>query len=287
MPTGTAIFTDTSIHIARLLREPEMKKIIEQRLASYDLVVSSSVVVQEFKRRVMSEAIYLINQLNLRGSYQKVLRHVTHVLPENKKNQRKRQICLGMLFKILESVGNADDSELTERAIRYLHTLIQHGIAYFKRKLGHVIPGTECYLSRLPIKVKERYKKYEPIEKKCSKYSHLCPVSDFLKEKIDLCKQLLEYLSGLQNKTKELESSLGFLREFITNPDTIHESEPCYCVGDLLIALESNHIPDFYTMNYKESKFFCDVLDQNLIVLPNNHDNPERIYSKNSKPWNP
>ncbi len=282
MPTGTAIFTDTSIHIARLLREPEIKKMIEQRLASYDLVVSSSVVVQEFKRRVMSDAIYLINQLNQRGSYQKVKRHIT-ILPD--KWKRKQQICFGMLDEIFETVDKVDDSELTERAIRYLHTLIKHGITNFKRKLGHVIPGTECHLSKLPIKVKERYKRYEPIETKCSKVFPLCPVADFLKEKIDLCRQLLGYLSTLPDKTKELESALSFLQEFISNPEAIHEKNPCYCVGDLLIALESNKIPDFYTMNYKESKFFCDVLDQNLIVLPHNPDKSENIYSKDSKPW--
>ena len=115
MPTGTAIFPDTSIHIARLLREPEIKKIIEQRLASYDLVVSSSVVVQEFKRRIIPEAIYLINQLNLRGSYQRVRRHLDS-LPEEWK--RKRQICVGMLNEIFEAVGKVDDAELTERTKR-------------------------------------------------------------------------------------------------------------------------------------------------------------------------
>jgi hypothetical protein len=284
MPTGTAIFTDTSIHIARLLREPEMKKIIKQRLTSYDLVVSSSVVVQEFKRRVLPEAIYLmINQLNHRGSYQKVRRHVT-ILPDEWK--RKRQICFGMLDKIFETVGKTDDSELTERAKRYLHTLIKHGVKYFQSKVDHVIPGTNCYLSKLPVKVKKPYKKYEPIETKCSKVSPLCPIVDFLKEKIELCKQLLGHLSNLPNKTKELESTLEFLRGFVTNPDAVHEKDPCYCVGDLLIALESYNIPDFYTMNYKESKVFCDILDQNLIVRPNNPDKPDEIYSKTSKPWN-
>lgn len=283
MQTGTAIFPDTSIHIARLLREPEMKKIIEQRLASYDLVVSSSVVVQEFKRRILPEAIYLINQLNNRGSYQKVKRHVTHVLPEIMK--RKRQICLGMLEKIFEDVGNVDDSELTERAKLYLHTLIKHGVKYFQSKVGHIIPGTNCYLSKLPVKVKQPYK-YEPIETKCSNVYPLCPIVDFLKEKKELCKQFLEYLSNLSNKTKELENTLEFLRGFVTNPDIVHEKDPCYCVGDLLVALESHNIPDFYTMNYKESKFFCDVLEQDLIVLPNNPDKSENTYSKNSKPWN-
>ncbi len=284
MPTRTVIFTDTSIQIAKLLREPEMKKIIERRLASYDFVVSSSVVVQEFKRRVIPEAIYLINQLNHRGSYQKVERHITHVLPDIMK--RKRQICLGMLYTIFESLGNADDSDLTERAIRYLHTLIKHGITYFKRKLDDVIPGTVCQLSKLPIKVKVPYKKYDLVEKKCSKVYPPCPVSDFLKEKKELCDQILKYLSTLQDKTDELKSTHEFLQRIIDNPDTIHKNEPCYCVGDFLIALESNNIPDFFTMNYKESKFFCDVLNQNLVVLPNNPDKSEAIYSNDSKPWN-
>ncbi len=283
MPTGTAIFTDTSIHIARLLREPEMKKIIEERLAQYDLVVASSVVLQEFKRRVLPDAIYLINQLNNKGSYQKVKRHVTHVLPDAMK--RKRQICLGMLEKIFESVDNANDSELTERAKRYLHTLIKHGSTYLKNKLGHIIQGTDCYLSKIPIKVKVPYKKYEQAEKKCSQVCHLCPITDFLKENATLCNKILKYLSKLQNKTKELGNTLDFLQVFVDNPDSIHEKNPCYSVGDLLISLESNKIPDFYTMNFKESKFFCDILDQNLIVLPHNPDKKDRIFSKQSKPW--
>ena len=283
MPTGTAIFPDTSIHIARLLREPEIKKIIEERLATYDLVVSSSVVIQEFKRRVIPEAIYLMNLLHSKGSIQKVRRHVTSVLP--KQWGRKKQICLEVLEEIFD--GMDEDSDRTERAKRYLHLLIKHGVNHLQSKIGHVVQGTNCYLSKLPIKVKERYKRYEPIETKCSKVFPLCYVSDFLNENMDLCQKLLQRLSTLQNKTKELESTLEFLQEFIANPEAIHKKNPCYCVGDLLIALESNSIPDFYTMNYKESRFFCDVLDQNLIVLPNNPDNPERTCSKDSKPWDP
>ncbi|HHT9120176.1 MAG TPA: hypothetical protein ACFYD3_06505 [Candidatus Hypogeohydataceae bacterium YC41] len=271
MPSGTAIFTDTSIQIARLLREPEMKKAIEQRLASYNITISSPVVVQEFKRRVINEAVYLMNQLNAKGSYEKVQRHVTSVLPPQQ--NRKRQICLLMLQEIFK---DRDDAELTERAKRYLRTLIKHGIFRLKKNLGHLVSGTGCYLSNYPIKEKKPYERYDLGEKKCCS---LCPVTDFLKEKNELCKQILEILSNLPNKTKELEKACEFLQKCLVHPDGVHEMEPCSSVGDLLIALESHKILNFYTMNYKESTFFCGVLGQNLIVRPNNPVYQDIIYS--------
>ena len=281
MPSGTAIFTDTSIEIARLLREPEMKKAIEQRLASYDITVSSPVVIQEFKRRVITEAVYLINLLNAKGSYEKVKRHVTNVLPAQW--NRKRQICLGMLDEIFE---NKDDVELTERAKRYLRTLTKYGISLLKRNIGHIVSGSGCYLSTYPVKEKKPYK-YDLGKKRCSEVYSLCPVADFLKEKLELCKRLLKSLSSLPNKTKELENACDFLQNFIVNTDIVHQKDPCLSVGDLLIALESYSIPNFYTMNYKESKVFCDILDQNLIIRPNNPNSSETTYSNNSKPWSP
>ncbi|HHT9136650.1 MAG TPA: hypothetical protein ACFYEK_05315 [Candidatus Wunengus sp. YC60] len=259
-----------------------MKKAIEQRLASYDITVSSPVVIQEFKRRVITEAIYLINLLNAKGSYERVKRHVTNVLPAQW--NRKRQICLGMLDEIFENKG---DLELTERAKRYLRTLIKFGVSVLKKKVGHIVSGTGCYLSNYPVKEIKPYKRYDLAKKKCSEVYSLCPVADFLKEKFELCKQLLKSLSNLSNKTKELENTCAFLQELIANPDIVHQKDPCLSVGDLLIALESHSIPDFYTMNYKESKVFCDILGQNLIIRPNNPDSPETIYSKNSKPLNP
>lgn len=274
MPTGTAIFTDTSILIARLLREPEMKKAIEERLASYDITVSSPIVIQEFKRRVINEAIYLMNQLNAKESYERVKRHVINVLPEQWR--RKQRICLNMLEEIFES---ANDGELTDRAKRYLRTLIKFGVPRLRKSLGHIVHGTGCYLSSYPVREKKAYKRYDLVKKRCSSVSNLCNVAEFLKENIGLCKKIFEKLSELPEKTKELENACEFLKRFIENPDIVHQLDPCLSVGDLLIAIESQIIPDFYTMNYKESKIFCSILSQKLIVRPNNPNTPDTINS--------
>lgn len=280
MPSGTAIFVDTSILISRLLSGPEMKKAIEKRLALYDITVSSPVVVQEFKRRVLNEAVYLMELLNKKGSYKKVNRHVTSVLDSSKRWKRKRKICLEILWTIFEK---ADDLELTIRAKQYLRTLIKHGTFFLKKELDSVVPGTGCYLSNYPIKEKKPYVRYDLGEIKCSKVHKLCPVVDYLKEKIELCKKILKLLSDLPNKTVELEKASEFLKEFIANPDNTPQMDPCISVGDLLIALESHKIPNFYTKDKKESPFFCNVLEQNLIIRPNNPEHSDKIVKSSQE----
>ncbi|HEX9971847.1 MAG TPA: hypothetical protein VGD14_07235, partial [bacterium] len=76
--------------------------------------------------------------------------------------------------------------------------------------------------------------------------------------------------------------SVAFLNEYFQGNIDIREKDPCLTVGDLLIALESNYIPDFYTMNYLESHYFCKALKQNLFVRPNNPDKDEEVF-----PFNP
>ncbi len=81
MPEGNAVFLDTSIQIARIVHNEEIKVRIAWRISQYDLTVSSEVVKQEFKRRLLKEAQYLLNQLNRLTSLQKVMRHVIDNLP--------------------------------------------------------------------------------------------------------------------------------------------------------------------------------------------------------------
>jgi len=75
-----SIFLDTSIVIARLVHSPATKKRISERLGRYQQSVTSLVVKQEFKRRLLKEAQYLLNQLNDKKSFAAVQRHIVDVL---------------------------------------------------------------------------------------------------------------------------------------------------------------------------------------------------------------
>jgi hypothetical protein len=111
----TALFVDTSVQIARFHREPAMKTTIMASLHKYEIKVSSRIALQEYKRRILGEAVYLLNLLNTTGSFQATLEHVTNVLPDAWK--RKRNICLSILVSLFPNIA---DDERTERAQRYL-----------------------------------------------------------------------------------------------------------------------------------------------------------------------
>ena len=116
---GSAVFLDTSIQIARLVHSADQgEEDCASRISEYSLTISSEVVEQEFKRRLLKEAQYLLNQLNRLNSFQKVQRHVIDNLPPQQ--NRKRNICLETLQTIFEE---RSDSDLTERAKSYLKIL--------------------------------------------------------------------------------------------------------------------------------------------------------------------
>src|ERR1700694_4768289 len=114
------VFLDTSIAIARVVHSPEMKQRIADRISKYQASVISLIVRQEFKRRLLKEAQYLLRQLNEKRSYSKVRWHVIDVL--GPWQNRRRNICLEMLESIYRT---ASDKELTERAIRILRVLLR------------------------------------------------------------------------------------------------------------------------------------------------------------------
>ena len=93
--TGSAVFLDTSIQIARKIHIPATKKRINDRIRSYDLTVTGCVVRQEFKRRFLKDARYLLDLFKKYKSYKDVMHHVVDVLTSF--HHRKQKICLELL----------------------------------------------------------------------------------------------------------------------------------------------------------------------------------------------
>ena len=279
------VFVDSSIQVARTTREPSMRARISTWLARYKLKVTGSVALQEFKRRVLRDLAYLLTKLDQTGSYQRTLDYVTSVLPSQ--HQRKKQICLPVLHQLIQPP--ATDEELTERLRLYLRSLIVNGEKHFVEGLDSVVEGIGCYWARRPIREKKRYKEYDFGEIKCSKTKNLCQVKNALQGKITECRDLLDFLNGLpaSRMTKELESAREFLDRVLNKNGiaTVNSEEPCLKVGDLLLALESKAIPNFYTMNYRESQAYCDLHGQELAIRPNDPRQNETVYSQGAKPW--
>ena len=260
-----------------------MKARINTWLARYKLKVSGSISLLEFKRRVLTSLAYLLTKLNRLG-YQGTLDFVTNVLPSQQ--NRRQRICQPILQRLLPG---ATDQELTERARLYFRTLLLNGEKHFIDGLDSVVPGVQCYWARVPVREKKRYRVYEIGENKCSKSNRLCQVGSALQDKQTDCRSILEFLNSLpaSRMTRELEKARDFLDKILNQNgmQDIYSEDPCSKVGDLLIALESQGVPSFYTMNFKESQAFCDHLGQNLSIRPNYPANDERTYLAADKPW--
>lgn len=284
MNEWTIVFLDSSIQIARTIRENRIKARINTWLSRYKLKVTGIVALQEFKRRVLRDVAYLLTKLNQTGSYLATLHFITSVLPVQQ--QRRKGVCLPILHSILPG---SSDQELTERARLYFRTLVVCGEKHFIKGVDSVLSSIECYWARVPIREKKRYVTYDLGETKCTKSKRQCQIGNSLQAKRAVCEGLLEFLKTLppQRMTAELQSARAFLDRVVNGNalQNIYTEEPCLAVGDLLLALESNGMPDFYTMNYRESQAYCDFLQQNLTIRPNNPDHDERVHFQTTKPW--
>jgi hypothetical protein len=91
-----------------------------------------------------------------------------------------------------------------------------------------------------------------------------------LKDRTAQAQSVYELLKNLpeDQKTDEIRKSEVFLSRVFADPASALTQDPCLTVGDLIIALESAGIPTFYTINERESRFFCPALSQQLIVRP-------------------
>jgi hypothetical protein len=102
------------------------------------------------------------------------------------------------------------------------------------------------------------------------------------------CRRLSAFLDALPSErlTDELRRSRDLLRRAIANDfrDFAREN-PCTTAGDLLIALESDGVPNMYTINYRESQAYCDLLEQNLAVRPNDSAAADIEHLASAKPW--
>ncbi|HKZ39578.1 MAG TPA: hypothetical protein VJ044_01370, partial [Candidatus Hodarchaeales archaeon] len=230
MSERAVVFVDSSILIAKVIRDKEMKARIKNWLSRYKLKVSGTVALQEFKRRVLRDLAYLLTKLNQNKSYQKTLNYVTSVLPVQQ--QRKKNICILILHSILPG---SSDEELTERARLYCRTLLVNGENLLNCELDSIVSGINCYWSRIPIREKKRYVAYELGEMHCSKSKKQCQVGGALEAKKAVCENLLNFLKTLPTRriTRELQSALEFLDRIVDRDalQRIHDEEPCSTVG--------------------------------------------------------
>lgn len=281
MDLQRAIFMDTSIIIGQLFHSPAMRDRIEFQLARHKSRVTSSVVRQEFRRRVIKEARYLLGLLENTESFESTMRHVHDRLPPA--SDRKRRICMQILMTIQE---DQTDSDKLDRAKSQMRMLLHHGLRQFNALADKVIDGASCACSQQPV-ARPKRGEYDLGTEKCSETSG-CGLDACLGvQSQEAVVAVHEHLIQLPapDKTSEIQRGEDFLNDTNRGRNNPARHDPCLKVGDLLIAIESKDVPTFYTMNWKESRHYCMALRQTLIVRRQNPELADEIYPA-GETWN-
>jgi hypothetical protein len=278
------VFLDTTIQIARLVHGPQTKAGIRQRLAQHERVLTGLVVRQEFKRRLLKEAEYLLRLLHRYKSFDEVHQHVIRLFGAWPGRVRKRTICL----QTLAQVHGGSDAERTERLQLYLRSLLVTGLKQFDRKFGEVLKDSACACAWVDVVEKQALRRYDLGPEHCSRTKPgACGIVQFLTSRKPSWQAILARLKSIPDakKSAEIKNAEHFLDRLMKNPDKVRNEDPCLTVGDLVIALESVGIPIFYTLNSKESQHLCRALDQTLIVRAIDPTKPEVVCRKDDPEW--
>lgn len=280
---GSAVFIDTSIAIARKVHAPSLRVLIEETLSGFEIVVTGTVVKQEYKRRLLKEAKYLLGVLNQYGSFRDAQRHVSEVLPPQ--SSGKKNICIETLQTIWEEGEAESDESLLDRARSYLRLLLLTGMGDFCDDMD-VIVGAGCACAEYPITELEPYKRYGLGPEKCGECA-TCGVEPFLALKVEHVKRMLELLRSVpaKRKSEQIQRTEAALAQIAGGGTGVRDMQPCLKLGDLVIAMESADVPVFFTMNGKESQYLARSLGQDLVVRAPNWNRANAHCLASSKEW--
>jgi hypothetical protein len=278
------LFLDTSIRVAQLVHRPKTKERIRQRIRKYGRTVTGLVVRQEFKRRLLAEAEYLLRILHRYDSFDEVQQHVIRLPGEFKGLQRKRNICL----QTLAQVHGGTDKERAERLRLYLRSLLVVGLGRFDQNVDILRTASGCACGRIEVVEKVPLRKYDVGPKNCSRLKPgQCGIIQFLANSPEARQKILQKLHSLQpgEKTRELQAAEKFLELLNRRLNQATGEDPCLTVGDLLIALESEGVPNFFTLNSRESQHLCRALGQTLIVRPIDPSTSDVVCDRDAADW--
>ena len=278
------IFLDTSIQIARQVHGSKTKAAIKARLEQHALTATGLVARQEYKRRLLKEADYLLRLLAKYESFDEVYQHLIRLPGTWQKMIRKRNICL----QTLGQIHGGTDKVRAERLQLYLRSLLVNGLKRFAQSVDSIPADGRCGCATLDVVEKVPLRNYKLGEEHCSRLAAgRCGVVAFLKGRKVECEKILRRFQALpaNQKSAEITNAERFLEQMLKKPDQAAKEDPCLKVGDLLLALESVGITNFYTLNSAESQHLCRALDQTLIVRPIDPTQVDVVCAKEDQQW--
>jgi hypothetical protein len=271
------IFVETSVFIASHTQSPKQAKKVEACLGegTGHTKVSSLVVRQEIKRRLLGDAAYLHSLLVKYNNYEETNYHLIR-LSGNPYHGNRARICQGLLL----SVQTGTDSDKVDRLKARLRRFILTTLATFDSWLDQLERSSGCVCSQIdPREVHKNNKmSFDLGAAKCDQVQS-CPIGDFLTQSAESCKLISDHLSTEleTNPRQQLADILTFLAKTNSSGFSATQENPCYTVADLLLTLEAiaSKCDSIYSMNYKDFRVLCKAVDLTFRHLSHDPEVPD------------
>src|SRR5438067_11440050 len=120
-----------------------------------------------------------------------------------------------------------------------MRSLLVTDFRRFAHMVADVRQGSGCGCAPFAIVEKQELRRYEFGTDKCSKTRPgSCGIAQFLAVRVELVERILTHFRSLppEKKSGEIKNAETFLGALASQPQQVHNQDPCLTVGDLLIA---------------------------------------------------
>ena len=287
--SGQPLFLDTSVLIKLFTGTPGQQSALLTRTAAASETLVGSVVRCEFRRRFLMSLDFLVE---LAGQVSSLLDLEEQIFLRLKHDQRLREMCIDIWFNFVrrkeQAHGSIYDIEELELTLETLRELAWETVRQQIKPRG--LRGVRCEGGD------ERLLDEPDLDVPPGNCKHLsqhfgieCGIANSMRnhKKDGTLKKLMD---GIQTtvfqQTTELKRALDVIPKLIKKPHLAADELPCEKHGDLAIALESVGANFVYTVNVRESRVYCSVLGQNLVILRMQKDEEiELEASSDAEEW--
>jgi len=225
------IFLDTSIQIERYMGPHQERVAIERTLADSETqFVTSNYVLMEFQRSILSNYIYVYNQILANDDWETT----AYAIRSGRKGYRPR--AMGQCFQILTAV--IDKCERNQRhALEFLKIHITQDLSKrFWRNVTKLPDPIVCDLIQSGV-TRQTNGNYS-VADSCRKATAACHLLDFFAQNKAKLHMVSDYLSKNSNAIKGQGKIQQLVAKVIEELRAVLGQSICWPLGDLIIALQ-------------------------------------------------
>jgi len=265
-----ALFLDTSIQISKRISQKNEVDRIKSVEKGFDLIVSSSYVLLEFKKSFIQDCIWLHRNLRELKSFG-LVHYRLSALGAHIGHNRKRSTVSAVLASYFISNKNESslDKDIAESVEVFLENVLDDIIDNFKESCDHISDEIHCVRAfEQPKQLRNGSFQARVADCKATKIN--CKLNTFFEKNKNNFKKIHNFIrenKSDQKKPSELNRIATAIEIGLDDSKQLCETRHCSSLGDALVAVEAVHYKNLITKDIDQSEVICEAIDLNSILI--------------------